>query len=212
MGLSAGAAVAPPGGMQTAAAYDLTTAANDHAPAAPRTVDEAMAAYAAGDDGAFAEVHAFVAPRLTSYLRRRMRDQARVADLVQQTFLNMVRARRTFIAGSDVLPWAFAIARRQLVDAYRAAEREELPSRDAEDATTLVSPPAADELLAAKEAARRFQRALAGLSRPQRDAFELVKGDGLSLIEAAAALGTTVTGVKLRTHRAYTALRAALGG
>jgi RNA polymerase sigma-70 factor (ECF subfamily) len=198
--------------MQTAAAYEPTAASNETTPAGPRSVDQAMTAYAAGDDAAFAEVHAFVSPRLTAYLRRRMRDQARVPDLVQQTFLNMHRARRTFIAGADVLPWAFAIARRQLVDAYRAAEREELPTRDAEDAAMLVCPPSADELLAAKEAAGRFQRALAGLSRPQRDAFELVKGDGLSLVEAAAALGTTVTGVKLRTHRAYTALRAALSG
>jgi RNA polymerase sigma-70 factor (ECF subfamily) len=195
--------------MQTAAAYELTAPSNEATTAGPRTADEAMADYAAGDERAFPQVYAFVAPRLTSYLRRRLRDQARVSDLVQQTFLNMHRARRTFIAGAEVLPWAFAIARRQLVDAYRAAEREELPARD--DAI-LVSPPSGDELLAAKEAARRFQRALAGLSRPQRDAYELVKGDGLSLVEAAAALGTTVTGVKLRTHRAYAALREALIG
>ena len=55
-----------------------------------------------------------------------------------------------------------------------------------------------------------MERALAALSAPQRAAFELVKGDGLSLVEAAAILGTTVTGVKLRTHRAYAALRLAL--
>ena len=171
-----------------------------------------MALYAAGDDDAFNEVYTFVAPRLTAYLRRRLRDQSRVSDLVQQTFLHMHRARRTFIAGAEVLPWAFAIARRQLVDAYRSAEREELPSYDPDAPARLESPPRGDELLAAKEIARRFELALASLSRPQRDAFELVKGDGLSLVEAAAALGTTVTGVKLRTHRAYTALRSALAG
>jgi RNA polymerase sigma-70 factor (ECF subfamily) len=198
--------------MQTASAYELPAPANEATTAGPRTADEAMADYAAGDGRAFDQVYAFIAPRLTSYLRRRMRDQARVPDLVQQTFLNMHRARRTFIAGAEVLPWAFAIARRQLVDAYRAAEREELPARDAAESAALTCAPAGDELLAAKEAARRFERALAGLSRPQRDAFELVKGDGLSLVEAAAALGTTVTGVKLRTHRAYAALREALSG
>ena len=37
-----------------------------------------------------------------------------------------------------------------------------------------------------------------------------MKGEGLTLVEAAAALGTTGTGVKLRTHRAYAALRLAL--
>jgi RNA polymerase sigma-70 factor (ECF subfamily) len=166
-----------------------------------------MARYAAGDDGAFGEIYAFVAPRVTSYLRRRMRDEARVPDLVQQTFLHLHRARHTFIPGAEVLPWAFAIARRQLVDAYRAAERESFPADELE---APACAPGGEELLVAKEAARCVERALAGLSQPQRAAFVLVKGDGLSLVEAAAALGTTVTGVKLRTHRAYNALRLAL--
>jgi RNA polymerase sigma-70 factor (ECF subfamily) len=192
--------------MQPAAAYEL----DETTPAPRRSVDDAMAHYAAGDDAAFAEVYAVVAPRLTSYLRRRMRDQARVGDLVQQTFLHMHRARRTFLAGAEVLPWAFAIARRQLVDAYRAAEREELPALDFDLPATLATAPRGDDVLAAKETAHRFEHALARLSRPQRDAYELVKGDGLSLVEAAAVLGTTVTGVKLRTHRAYNALRLAL--
>src|SRR4051812_35058462 len=153
--------------MQTAAAYETASPSNETTPAGPRTVDEAMADYAAGDDRAFTQIYALVAPRLTAYLRRRLRDQARVPDLVQQTFLNMHRARRTFIAGAEVLPWAFAIARRQLVDAYRAAEREELPAQwaaDAADAVTVACSPSGDELLAAKETARRFQRALADLS------------------------------------------------
>ena len=42
-------------------------------------------------------------------------------------------------------------------------------------------------------------------------AFELVKQEGLSMAEAAAVLGTTVSAVKLRAHRAYEALRRVLG-
>jgi RNA polymerase sigma-70 factor (ECF subfamily) len=181
-----------------------------HAPA--RRADDAMARYARGEEDAFAIVHGFVAPRIASYLRRRVREPSRVLDLVQQTFLHMHRARRTFRAGGEVLPWAFAIARRQLVDAYRAAEREQALAASEGDAAGPATHPSGEELLAAKEAAGRFARALDGLSRPQRDAYELVKGDGLSLVEAAAALGTTVLGIKLRTHRAYAALRVALEG
>jgi RNA polymerase sigma-70 factor (ECF subfamily) len=48
------------------------------------------------------------------------------------------------------------------------------------------------------------------MSAPQRAAFDLVKGQGLSLARAATTLGTSVTGVKLRTHRAYRLLRAEL--
>ena len=177
-----------------------------------RDADEAMSRYARDDDSAFAILHGFVAPRLTAYLQRRVRESALVPDLVQQTFLHMHRARRTFRAGSEVLPWAFAIARRQLVDAYRAELGPMLAMTDAHDA--LVSSreayPCGEQLLVAKQAARRVEVAIAGLSQPQRAAYELVKGDGLSLVQAAAVLGTTVTGVKLRTHRAYAALRLAL--
>jgi RNA polymerase sigma-70 factor (ECF subfamily) len=64
-----------------------------------------------------------------------------------------------------------------------------------------------EEMLAAKETAGRLTRTLARLPAQQRAAFDLVKGEGKSLADAAAILGTTVTGVKLRAHRAYVALR-----
>ena len=48
------------------------------------------------------------------------------------------------------------------------------------------------------------------LPENQRVAFELIKQEGLSVAEAAQTLGTTVAAVKLRAHRAYEALRAAL--
>ena len=183
-------------------------------PRAPaRDADDAMARYARGDEDAFALLYRFVAPRVASYLRRRVRDQARIPDLVQQTFLHVHRARRTFRRGGEVLPWIFAIARRQLVDAFRRAEREPALSGHDDGVGDLdhqATCPCIEDLLAAKEAGRRVERALAGLSQPQRVAFKLVKGDGLSLVQAAAVLGTTVTGVKLRTHRAYAALRLAL--
>jgi hypothetical protein len=48
------------------------------------------------------------------------------------------------------------------------------------------------------------------LSAPQRAAFDLVKTEGLSHAQAAAVLGTSVTGIKLRLHRVYLVLRGAL--
>jgi RNA polymerase sigma-70 factor (ECF subfamily) len=195
------------------AAHAIAASRREAPRGADRDADLAMARYARGDEGAFALVHDYVAPRLTSYLRRRVREPALVPDLVQQTFLHMHRARKTFRAGAEVLPWAFAIARRQLVDAYRAERWLAVPMNDphGDDLARLrATYPCGEELLAAKEAARRVELALAGLSQPQRAAYELVKGDGLSLVQAAAVLGTTVTGVKLRTHRAYAALRLAL--
>ena len=181
---------------------------------AARSGDEAMARYADGDDAAFGEVYAVVAPRLARFLGRRLRDKSTLADLVQETLLRMHRARRSFVRGSMVMPWALAIARRQLIDAHRRAGREELTDVDRLDRlagrSVVQALPNGEEVVAAKEIAQRLDLAFAQVSEPQRAALRLVKGEGLSVAEAAVALGTTVTGVKLRTHRAYRVLRAEL--
>jgi len=68
-----------------------------------------------------------------------------------------------------------------------------------------------DEVVHSKHLALCVERELARLPPTHREAFELVKEDGLSHAEAAEVLGTTVSAVKLRAHRTYQALRAALG-
>jgi RNA polymerase sigma-70 factor (ECF subfamily) len=125
----------------------------------------------------------------------------------------MHRARGTFVMGAPVLPWAFAIARRLVVDQVRRDRRTPMPVADIEPLLECPTraPARPEEFVEARESAQRLARALARLPDSQRIAFELLKQDGLTLVEAAAVLGTTVTAVKLRAHRAYESLRAALG-
>ncbi len=172
-----------------------------------------MERYAAGDDGAFGELYDCLAPRLHHYLLRQTRDPSRADDLVQQTLLQIHRARGRFIPGADVMPWAFAIARRLLIDGIRRRKHEVLvaSAEDAGATPLLATEAAADEMVQAQQLATRFQSALALLPETQRVAFELVKQEGLSVAEAAQILGTTVSAVKLRAHRAYEALRIVLG-
>jgi RNA polymerase sigma-70 factor (ECF subfamily) len=70
--------------------------------------------------------------------------------------------------------------------------------------------PTPDDLAQSREAAETIDRVLSTLPEPQRLAFELLKYDGLSLAEAAEVLGATIGAVKVRAHRTYEALRAAL--
>lgn len=169
-----------------------------------------MERYAAGDDAAFGLVYDALAPRLYGYLFRQTRDRARAEDLLQQTLLQIHRARDRFIRGAEVTPWAFAIARRLLIDNVRRGKREVLAD-DGEPDLGVSDGPAADDLVHAGELAERIDRVLARLPQSQRAAFELIKHEGLSVAEAAAVLGTTVAAVKLRAHRAYEAIRGALG-
>lgn len=186
-------------------------ACGTHTIVQPRTdADFAMERYAAGDATAFAMVYDALAPRLFGYLLRQTRERSRAEDLLQQTMLHMHRARDRFIMGAEVMPWAFAIARRLLVDDVRRNRRVVL-SDDGEPEAGVSTAPMADDLMQASELAVRIQVILAGLPRSQRAAFELIKQEGLTVAEAAQVLGTTVAAVKLRAHRAYEALRAALG-
>jgi RNA polymerase sigma-70 factor, ECF subfamily len=175
--------------------------------------DEAMDRYAGGDDSAFSDLYDLIAPRLLGYLVRQTRDEARAEDLVQQTLLRMHRARGRFLPGAAVVPWAMAIARRLMIDDLRH-RRGDRVTRSIEDEPTTDVPdkaPTAVDLVEARELGARIRAELAKLPESQREAFELIKQEGLSLAEAAAILGTTVTAVKLRAHRAYLALRVSLG-
>jgi RNA polymerase sigma-70 factor (ECF subfamily) len=162
-----------------------------------------MERYADGDDAAFAEVYALLAPRLQAFVWRRTRDAARAEELVHDTFLRMHTSRRHFAPGAAVMPWAFAIARRLLIDDHRKAR----PPPDPDDA----SGPWVDAVVAVRRLGRRISEELERLPEQHREAFTLVQMEGFSMGEAAQVLGCTVAAVKLRAYRAYEALRARLG-
>jgi RNA polymerase sigma-70 factor (ECF subfamily) len=182
----------------------------------PRTstpADAAMERYSAGDDTAFGAVYDALARRLYGYIRRHVPDPQACDDLLQETFLRMHRARGTFVTGAPVLPWAFAIARRLVIDHARG-ERRGLRIADEvepEPVGQLADADRPEQTLEARQLAQRMTAALGRLPDSQRTAFELLKQDGLTLAEAAAVLGTTTAAVKLRAHRAYESLRAVLG-
>jgi RNA polymerase sigma-70 factor (ECF subfamily) len=69
----------------------------------------------------------------------------------------------------------------------------------------------ADELVDSGRLVRAMAAELERLPESHRAAFELTKHEGLSIREAAEVLGATPNAVKLRVHRAYAALRSALG-
>jgi RNA polymerase sigma-70 factor (ECF subfamily) len=218
-GVTLGALTASPGGGATGSVglgFDRVGAAVLDEPRTSTAGDAAMERYAAGDDASFEALYDSLAARIYSYLRRRVPDPHRCDDLLQETFLRMHKARGTFVTGAAVLPWAFAIARRLVLDQMRRDRRSPTVASDMEavepvPASQSASADLPEQLLEARECAQSLAGALARLPESQRTAFELLKQDGLTLAEAAAVLGVTVTAVKQRAHRAYESLRAALG-
>ncbi len=175
--------------------------------------DLAMSRYADGDDRAFAEVYRAVAARLKSFLLRLVRSEVVADDLLQETFLRVHRARGSFARGARVLPWCYAIARNVHVDhlRHRPTQRER-PAEDDVEPEIPAGPGADGEAVAiAAEVARLVETTLAKLPPNQREAFILLRYEGMSVADAAAVLGVTEGAVKLRAFHAYETLRAALG-
>jgi RNA polymerase sigma-70 factor (ECF subfamily) len=180
--------------------------------ASPSAADLAMDRYAEGNDAAFAEVFALLAPRIQAFLRRLSGSDDLAGDLTQETFLRMHRARGSFGKGQPVVPWAYAIARNCFVSHTRSgAFRHRGRTVDVADHPIPTGGEASSEdALSAQQTAQVVARALDAMSPTNREAFVLVRFEGLSIADAAEVLGTTQGAVKIRAFRAYEALRRAL--
>jgi RNA polymerase sigma-70 factor (ECF subfamily) len=182
---------------------------------ASHAVSRAMERYAQGDDAAFDELYRLASPRVRGFLVRLSGDVALADDLTQETFLRIHRARGGFAAGAAAVPWILAIARNALRDSARRAQARPQLRANAPDEESVTGEAApgerGDEVLVAREMLDIVQRTLRAMPALHREAFVLMRFEGLSVGEAAAVLGATEGAVKVRAFRAYEALREALG-
>lgn len=167
-----------------------------------------MVAYQAGDLGAFEQLYAALAEHLRHYFRNAERDRSVADDLVQDTFLEMHRSRRTYTPPLPVRPWAFGVARNVLARRRRATHSYKQHTSSIEDDSAMpaapVEVPVSDVI--------DIEHALAGLPASTREPWLLHHLFGLSFDSIAARLGITAMAAKLRSSRATQALRSALSG
>jgi len=172
-----------------------------------------MIDYQAGRIDGFERVYAALAPGLRRFLAAGLPDAGGADDLLQETFLEIHRARRTYLPPLPVRPWAFGVAknvlRRHRRSAGRRAAREQeaqaSAARDA-DGPTPALPPAAPG-----RSERELMDAVDQLPPGRREAWVLHHLQGLSFRQIAARLRIGVTAARLRSSRASKALRSALG-
>lgn len=159
-----------------------------------------------GDRDAYRALLEDVEPMLLGFLRRRVADPQEVEDIVQDTLIALHRARHTYQPGRPLEPWLFAIARNVATD--HARRRLARASWE----VLVDEPPDHPADPGEGTSTHQLEVALARLPPTQREAFEMLQLEGLSVEAGAARAGTTPGALKVRAHRAYKALRQLLGG
>jgi len=148
-----------------------------------------------------------LAPRVAKHARARLGDPALAEDVAQESLAALVRACRNGGAPDSADAFVFAIARRR---AGRAAWRRRIWAPLDFAAGTRDTGPSPETRAMARHEADRVRAALARLPRGDREAILVVAVGGLSMADAAAALGLSIPAVKMRLLRARARLAALL--
>jgi RNA polymerase sigma-70 factor (ECF subfamily) len=161
---------------------------------------------------------------LYRYALLRLRSPDLAADVVQETFLEALRARRSFAGRSSERTWLVGILRHKVVDQLRRSRREPAANGTSADGPG-ESPfdrrghwragPASWGGDPSREMENRefwdvFGRCLSRLPRGIADAFLLRELDGLGAEEVQQVLGITPANLWKRLHRARLLLRQCL--
>jgi len=143
------------------------------------------------------------------FLARMVRDEALADDLLQSTFLSVVRSADRYQRGAPVMPWLLTIAGNAARDALRRKRMrgETPPPEDGEHPEPAVDPGVGDPV-----ARKHIEAAFEQLPPQQREAVLMHKVHGLSFEQIAAALDITPTAARIRAHRGYEKLRELLEG
>ena len=152
-----------------------------------------------GDEVAYREALSLMAARLRRYYAHRMRALPDdVEDLVQETLLALHQHRGTYDPSMPVSAWMYAIGRHKMIDLLRRRGRRDALHQPFDELTDDEMPWAAPD---AQPARRDLGVLLQSLPAAQRLAIVLTKIEGLSVAEAAARGGVSVSALKVQVHR-----------
>jgi RNA polymerase sigma-70 factor (ECF subfamily) len=166
----------------------------------------------AGDEAAFDAIYDAFDTRLFTFLLRLSRRRDVADDLLEETWLRLVKHAGRLRADTRLLPWLFTVARNLHVSYLRSRALEDSGAAEMALWPVGVSGASPFEEAAAGELERRIERAIARLPRHAREVLLLVGVAGLSHADAAEVCGLTPEALRQRLSRARTALARALDG
>jgi RNA polymerase sigma-70 factor (ECF subfamily) len=164
-----------------------------------------------GDAAAFDVVHQAFQTRLFTFLLRLCRRHDVAEDLLEETWLRLVKHARRLQPDTRLAPWLFTVARHLHVSYVRSRVLED----SAVAGLIALWPFSIDrtspfDAAIATELQRRIERALASMPRASREVLLLVAVAGLDQADAADVCGITPEALRQRLSRARAALARAL--
>ncbi|MBX3377872.1 MAG: RNA polymerase sigma factor [Phycisphaeraceae bacterium] len=158
-------------------------------------------------------------PRLHALALRLCRHRADAEDMVQDVFLQALRKWHTFRGESDPGTWLYTIAARTCkartrrkggIDKRQVPMSQLMPWSETTVMEAAAAPEGREDPAEKKEALARVQEQIARLPEHLRLPLVLKEVLGMSVEDAAAALGLEENTIKTRLHRARLALRKAM--
>lgn len=173
-----------------------------------------MKAAQEGDNNSYAALLREIAPIVRRIIHRKQDflQTSDVEDIVQDVLLSVHSVRATYDPTRPFLPWLMAISQNRLVDASRRYGRrgvnevlvDEIPETFSTEPTNMYEDGYGD--------VEALRGAIRSLPPAQQRAVNLLKLQEMSLKEASAASGMTITSLKVALHRAVGTLRKRLKG
>jgi RNA polymerase sigma-70 factor (ECF subfamily) len=184
-------------------------AAHDRGADANRVEDAALAAACrSGDLQAYERLYSLQGARMKNLARNILGSSSDAEDAVQETFLKVQRSITSFRGQSSFVTWTFRILVNTCYDARRSRLRKKEVAVDDEaqhaDAVPRPEPRAA---VAHPSLRLALERALAKLTRHQRDVFLLYEVEGFRHAEISEMLEITQTASKNTLFQAKKNLR-----
>jgi RNA polymerase sigma-70 factor (ECF subfamily) len=180
-------------------------AAADPAADAIRAEDSALAAACrSGDLGAYERLYALHGAKMKNLARNLLGNPLDAEDAVQETFLKVQRSIASFRGQSSFVTWTFRILVNTCHDARRSRQRKKEVAADDAETSPQLEPRAPGGHPALRLA---LERALAKLTRHQRDVFLLYEVEGFSHSEIGATLDISEAASKNTLFQAKKNLR-----
>ena len=160
-----------------------------------------------GDRAAYRTLVERYGPRVYSFCLRRVGSEDEAGDLAQEVFIRAWKSLRSFRKDQNFASWIFAIAANQVRNTYRtrSSEQKKIEAAGVQAAVAPGSDPA-DEVHDSLNA-EALRAAVGELPEDMKESVSLYYFGGLSIAQAAQALGVGEEAVKSRLFRARNLLR-----